>query len=404
MAHKELRAIVEAYAHADARGLSAALVTVVKTSGSTYRRPGARMLVLPPAEDGGRAGSVGADFLGSISGGCLEDDARAHALETIATGRAAIVRYDTTAEGDILFGTGLGCQGVVHILIQPLNVSTGTVNPVDCIRHALETRRPGALATVIAAEPSAAGVGPAVGDTLWLASVDESAGSIHRLESDELADAITADARAVLRDEADPGLREYPATARASRVEVFLDMVRPPRSLLICGAGYDAVPVARLSKELGWRIRVVDGRRAYLAPERFPGVDELIHCPPTAFGERIPIEPGESAVVMTHNYLHDRAVLGALLASEADYIGVLGPRRRTDQLLAEIAAGSGADSPFLGKASLRRLHGPAGLDIGAESPEQIALAIVAEIEAVSARRGGGLLKHRLAPLHAAAPA
>ncbi len=386
------------------KDLPAALVTVVKTSGSTYRRPGARMLVLPPAEDGGTAGSVGADFLGSISGGCLEDDARARALETIATRRATVVRYDTTAEGDILFGTGLGCQGVVHILIQPLDVLPGAVNPVDCIRRALEARCPGVLATVIAVESSAAGVGPMLGDTLWLASADESAGSIHRIENSELADAITADARAVLRDEADPGLREYPAPAGAGRVEIFLDVIRPPRSLLICGAGYDAVPVARLARELGWRVRVVDGRRAYLAPERFPGVDELIHCPPTAFSERVPIEPGESAVVMTHNYLHDRAVLGALLASEADYIGVLGPRRRTDRLLAEIATESGGDPAFLGKASLRRLHGPAGLDIGAESPEQIALAIVAEIEAVSARRGGGLLKHRNAPLHATAPA
>ena len=120
MAHKELRAIVEAHARSRAQNLPAALVTVVKTSGSTYRRPGARMLVLPPAEDGGPADSVGADFLGSISGGCLEDDARERALETLATGRAAVVRYDTTAEGDIVFGSGLGCQGVVHILIQPL--------------------------------------------------------------------------------------------------------------------------------------------------------------------------------------------------------------------------------------------------------------------------------------------
>ena len=176
-------------------------------------------------------------------------------------------------------------------------------------------------------------------------------------------------------------------------------MIRPPRAVLICGAGHDAVPVARLGKELGWRVRVADGRRAYLAPARFPGVDALIHCPPAAFAERVPVEPGESAVLMTHNYLHDRAILGALLASEASYIGVLGPRRRTDRLLSELAAELGESSPFLGKASLRRLHGPAGLDIGAESPEQIALAIVAEIEAVGARRGGGLLKHRHEPLH-----
>ena len=397
MANKELRAIVEAHAQTVARGLPAALVTVVKTSGSTYRRPGARMLVLPPAGDGNPASSVGADFLGSISGGCLEDDARERALETISTGRATVVRYDTTAEGDILFGTGLGCQGVVHVLIQPLRAAPGTVDPLACLRGALETRRPGVLATVIGVE----GATPELGDTVWLASAEENAGTVHPFTDGGLTDAVTADARAILRDEADPGLREYLRPDHGGRVEMFFDVVRPPRSLLVCGAGHDAVPVARLGKELGWRVRVVDGRRAYLAPARFPNVDELVHCPPATFAERVPVEPGESAVVMTHNYLHDRAILAALLASEAGYIGVLGPRRRTDRLLSEIAAGIGADSPFLGKVSLRRLHAPAGLDIGAEAPEQIALAIVAEVEAVGARRGGGLLKHRSEPLHEA---
>ena len=385
MAHKELRAIVEARA----QSRTAALVTVVKTSGSTYRRPGARMLVLPSAE------SVGADFLGSISGGCLEDDARERALETLATGRAVVVRYDTTAESDVVFGTGLGCQGVVHILVQPL--ADSALDPVDGIARALNSRQASILASVIAVEGNPSTDGPAVGDTLRLDSADGQA--THPFRDAALADAVLADAQAVLRDEADPGLRTYPLAGQDAHVEVFVDVIRPPRAVLVCGAGHDAVPVVRLGRELGWRVRVADGRRAYLAPARFPDAAELLHCPPAAFHERVPVEPGESAVLMTHNYLHDRAILGALLASPAAYIGVLGPRRRTDRLLAELAAELGEGHPSLGKASLRRLHGPAGLDIGAESPEQIALAIVAEIEAVGARRGGGLLKHRHAPLH-----
>ncbi len=389
MAHLELRAIVEAHARVRAQGRVPALVTVVKTSGSTYRRPGARMLVLPTAE------SVGADFLGSISGGCLEDDARERALETLATGRAVVVRYDTTAESDVVFGTGLGCQGVVHILVQPLvDAASG---PVEGIAHALATRQAGVLASVVAVEGDPTAGSPVVGDTLRLDSA--SAEPAHPFHDTALADAVAADARAVLRDEADPGLRTYTLADHDARVEVFLDVIRPPRAVLVCGAGHDAVPVVRLGRELGWRVRVADGRRAYLAPARFPDAAELLYCPPTAFRERVPVEPGESAVLMTHNYLHDRAILGALLASPAAYIGVLGPRRRTGRLLAELGAELGEGHPSLGKASLRRLHGPAGLDIGAESPEQIALAIVAEIEAVGARRGGGPLKHRRAPLH-----
>ena len=147
----------------------------------------------------------------------------------------------------------------------------------------------------------------------------------------------------------------------------------------------------RLAKELGWRVRVVDHRREYAAAPRFPQADEVLHCPPRAVGERVAVEPGEAAVIMTHNYLHDLDILRALLSSPAGYIGVLGPRRRKERLLHDLAR-EPANAPLLKKDALRRVHGPAGLDIGAEAPEQIALSILAEIEAVSARRRGGLLR------------
>ncbi len=401
MATKELQAIVDAHARARREDRAAALVTVVRTSGSTYRRPGARMLVLAD-RDGGGLSSVGADFLGSISGGCLEDDARDHARETMTTGRAMVVRYDTTAESDVVFGSGLGCQGVVEVLIEPLTGAAGAADadrpadPVTCIAWSLRHRRASALASVVAVEPPGEGDGAPVqtGDFLWLAENGE---PVTGITEPEWAERLAEDARHALsrgRSQA----QEYPL-ADGRRVEVFIDVIVPPRSLLICGAGYDAVPLARLAKELGWRVRVVDGRKAYTVPERFPGVDELVHCPPPQFAATIPVEPGEAAMVMTHNFGHDREVLRALLASEAGYIGVLGPRKRTDRLLEELAADGGKGHAMLGVRSLRRLHGPAGLDIGAEAPEQIALAIVAEIEAVSARRRGGVLKRRKAPLH-----
>ena len=399
MATKELQAIVDAHASARHEGRSAALVTVVRTSGSTYRRPGARMLVLSD-RDGGGVSSVGADFLGSISGGCLEDDARDHARETMATGKPVLVRYDTTAEGDAVFGSGLGCQGVVEVLIEPLTDAPVRANPehpadpVACIAWSLRHRRASVLASVIAAELPEDGVAAQRGDFLWLA---EGGTPMTAIADPGLARLLADDAaRALQRGRG--GSHEY-TLDDGRRIEAFIDVILPPRSLLICGAGYDAVPLARLGKELGWRVRVVDGRKAYTVPERFPGVDELVHCPPPQFAARIPIEPGEAAMVMTHNFLHDREILRALLASEAGYIGVLGPRKRTDRLLEELAADGGKSQRILGARSLRRLHGPAGLDIGAEAPEQIALAIVAEIEAVSARRRGGVLKRRKAPLH-----
>ena len=323
MATKELQAIVDAHARARREGRAAALVTVVRTSGSTYRRPGARMLVL--ADAGGGVSSVGADFLGSISGGCLEDDARDHARETMATGRALLVRYDTTAEGDVLHGSGLGCQGVVEVLIEPLTMNPGSdpdrpSDPVGCIAWSLRHRRASALASVVATDPPDPGASARPGDFLWLA---EDGAPVTALAEPELAGRLAEDARTALR-QGRGGAREH-TLADGRRAQVFVDVIVPPRSLLICGAGYDAVPLARLGKELGWRVRVVDGRKAYAVPERFPGVDELVHCPPPQFAARIPVEPGESAMVMTHNFLHDREVLRALLESEAAYIGVLGP-------------------------------------------------------------------------------
>ena len=370
------------------------MVTVFKTAGSTYRRPGARMLVLSSGPEDA-ADPPGTDRLGSISGGCLEDDARERALEALAAGRAVSVVYDTTAEADILFGSGVGCQGVVHTLIQPLPTvdPTPRTDPLACLAQGLAQRRPGVLASVCTAAAPADASLP--GAFLWLEDGAEApTGSLAGLDL-ALAAAVADEARGVRRT-GRATLRAYPrATGHA--VEVFFDPFTPPRSLLICGAGQDAVPLARLGQLLGWRVRVCDGRRAHATRARFPDVDELTVCPPREFAARgHRIEPGEAVVLMTHHSLHDREFLRAALASGAGYIGVLGPRRRTERLLSEMA-----DLPRAarGKRSLCRVHSPAGLDIGAEAPEQIALSIVAEIEAVFARRRGGVLKHRRAPLH-----
>ena len=375
---KELQEIVAARVRS--QGASAALVTVVKTSGSSYRKPGARMLV-----------DAAGHSVGSISGGCLEDDAREHAAAAIASGQPVLIRYDTTADGDIVFGSGLGCQGIVHVLIEPLPAlnSPETTDPLTPVADALHARHAGALASVFAVDPPHAG--PPLGSFLWL---DETGLPATGTLADPTGD-VARDAAYTLR-RGRPAVRAY-TLDNGTRIEVFIDVIRPARALLICGAGDDARPLARLGRELGWRVRVADGRRVYATRERFPDVDELLVCPAAEFGAQVTIEPGEAVVLMSHNYLHDKNYLGAILESRAGYIGVLGPRRRTERLLAELAriVRHGA----LGQRSRRRVHGPAGLDIGAESPEQIALSIVAEIEAVSAGRRGGVLRLRRAPLH-----
>ncbi len=385
MATKELQAIIQAQGRAREKDRSAALVTVYKTSGSTYRRPGARMLVL--ADAGGQGPErVDPRGLGSISGGCLEDDVRERAHETMRTGRATAVCYDTTAEADIIFGSGVGCQGIVHVVIQPL--LSAAVDPLIHLARALQDRRVGVLATVCAGDGSSSAC---VGQFLWLDGAGEAVGT---LTDPALAEVTASAARDVLQTRR--SVLHVVLDQGGSPWEIFFDAIRPPRSLLICGAGEDAAPLARLGKELGWRVRVVDARRAYATRERFPGVDELVVCPPHALGRHLGVEPGEAVVLMTHNFSHDLEFLRVVLASPAAYIGILGPSRRTERLLADVGERRGSSLDERGSA---RIHGPVGLDIGAEDPEQIALAIVAEIVAVAADRPGGILKLRRAPLH-----
>jgi len=172
-------------------------------------------------------------------------------------------------------------------------------------------------------------------------------------------------------------------------------VIRPPPRLLVFGAGPDAVPVVRIASELGWDVIVVDWRPAYARRESFPEASDVLLCEAERVGERVEVDETSAALVMTHHYLHDRSLLRFLLPSPIRFIGILGPRRRTESLLGELREEGASFTP----QQLERLHGPAGLDIGAESPEQIALALIAEIQAVLAGRTGGWLCERKGPIH-----
>lgn len=185
------------------------------------------------------------------------------------------------------------------------------------------------------------------------------------------------------------------ATYPEYEADVFLELVQPPPPLVIFGAGHDAVPMVYHAKGLGWHVTIVDTRAARPRPERFPDADAVIACPPEEVAATLALSERTAAVVMTHNYADDRRVLQALLDSPVGYIGQLGPRARTERLLAEIS-----DDGFpLSPTHLARLHGPVGLDIGADNPEEIALAILAEIQSARAGRPGSPLRERQAPLH-----
>ena len=328
----ELEAILEHAAALDARGESYSLATVVRVEGSSYRRPGARLLV--PRE--GRP-------IGLISGGCLEDEAARLARDAIGGDTPLLLTIDHSAEGDELWGLGLGCRGVVHLLAEPPHLSRDTLAAFRAVRGG---------------EP----------DLYLLTGLD---GSRRRLSVDEattLADGAQPDRPLLLGD-------------------AVLDPILPPTHLVICGAGPDAVALANAARRLDWRVTVADPRRALLASGGF-GDAERCDADPSEAAERIGVIGRTAVVVMSHDYTRDGAYLAGFLGRGAAYLGMLGPRERTDRLLAEHGA-TPDDS----------LHAPAGLDIGADGPEEVATAIVAEIVATLHGHGGGSLRDREGPIH-----
>ncbi len=369
---KTIQALVE-LAHTAPSSEVLAMATVVKVRGSAYRRPGARMLMLP---DGRVAGM--------ISGGCLENDARERCRKVMATGKPMLVTYDSTAPEDIVFGLGLGCNGIVQVLIEPV-IAGDERGLLAFFGACLARRQPGRIATVFQSDTLALG-------TRMMRWPD---GSVTSNFNDPAVSAAltrafheTAARRAVLRQ------IELPEERTAG---VFLETVAPPVALTIFGAADDAIPVAHLAKSIGWHVTVIDARPAYATAERFPDVD-AVHClRPEALlaSPHFVLPPDSLVMIMTHSFTRDRELLRVLLPRAPRYVGLLGPKARTTRLLDELAE----EGVVFPEENLARLHGPAGLDLGAETPEEIAVSIVGEMQAVLAGRGGGGLRDRTAPIH-----
>jgi len=369
---KTIQAIVE-LASAASVGEVLAMATVMKVRGSAYRRPGARMLV-----------NAAGKSAGMISGGCLENDVRERAAVVMATGKPVLVTYDSTAPEDIVFGLGLGCNGIVQILIEPLTAGDET-GLLAFLTACVARRQMGRIATIFHSEnaPLAARI------LRWPDG---------RLTSTCTDSAVTAALVHSLRENAARRNAVRNITLPdATTAGVLIETVAPPLPLTIFGAGDDAIPLAQMAKLLGWHVTVIDARPAYAAPGRFPTAD-AVHClRPEALptSQQVVFPPESMIMIMTHNFTHDLALLRVLAPRSPRYIGILGPKSRTQRLLDDLAE----DGVTFSEETLARLHGPAGLDIGAETPEEIAVSIIGEMQAVLSQRQGGALRDRNAPIH-----
>ena len=342
-----------ALATAQKRGERCAMAELVAVSGSSYRRVGARLLIL---ESGMTRGL--------LSGGCLEADVAAHAQSVLQSGRPKCVHYDLRDTEAGIWGLGLGCDGVVDVYIESLETNAAR-RMIAFLTRILDERKSATLRTVFASEEP---VGVPVGFRIGVLD-----GELSRLDS------------------TDPVPVEWES---ASSIRFLEERIEPPQRLIVCGAGEDAEPLVDMAVQLGWHVVVLDRRDERLARSAFADVRTMAGAPHTSLA-KFELDARDAVVTLTHRYEDDLEILAFLYERSLMYLGLLGPRTRSQRLVEEVKSKADGTPVHAGGA----IFAPVGIDIGAETPAEIALAIIAEIQAVRSGRAAGFLRDREAPLH-----
>jgi xanthine dehydrogenase accessory factor len=374
---KEISDILTEYKKIRAAGKKVALATVVRVEGSSYRQPGARMLI---SEEG--------NLTGAISGGCLEGDAMRKSLLVIARGKPMLVTYDTTDEDDATLGIGLGCSGIIHILIEPID-EENPENPIRLLENMVSKRQKCVLATFFTFTERQE---LQFGTCLAYTDSGKISGSMPALIKKH--EVISAMKQAL----AGGGSVIHNETGEVPEVSILMDVINPAVHLVIAGAGNDIMPVTKIAGVLGWQVTVLDGRPFYATCARFPDVHEVLVTDASEALSKITTDENTVFVLMTHNYNYDLALFEQLVRKEIPYIGVLGPKKKFNRLMEELLLHAGLD-----EIRTDNLYSPAGLDIGAETAEEIALSVIAEIKAVLSKKHGQSLREKTEPIHKPLP-
>lgn len=371
----ELQRLLTAYDQQRNTKNACALATVTEVEGSSYRRPGARMLVT----DNGQ-------LTGSVSGGCLEGDALRRARRVMLTGNSETIIYDSTdIEEDLQHGAQLGCEGTIHILLEPIDYQDLN-NPVELLRKTSRQDHPVVLITILSAKNSIQNLS---GKRILISDNQQDQ---FDFTGDQFSDRqILNDALSVLNS-GNSSTQNYLIGEDTARL--FMEVILPAPQLTIYGAGNDAQPLARLAVGLGWRVHIADGRAPQATVQRFPEA-ETVQVVKLADLQNHQFCVGY-AVLMSHNYHYDFAVLQQLASyNPVNYIGILGPRKKTDRLLDDLQK----NGIVLNEDESQRLYGPVGLNIGAETAEEIAVAIMAELLAIKHKAKAGFLRELDGPIH-----
>ena len=368
---KEFQQIIESYEVYKSEKQQVALATVVQVDGSAYRRPGARMLV---SEEG--------NLTGAISGGCLEGDALRKAQAVIFQQKSMLVTYDTTDGDDQKFGVGLGCNGIIHVLIEPIDFGD-SANPVELIKAAFADRQAGLLLTLFSVKNSKS---EQIG-TVILDKGGQQLGSWEKRIADP-------ELKTLLQNEIagfDSGslIRSF---LDQDDISVFFEVLNPTTRVLLFGAGNDTQPLAKMAEILGFELILFDGRKNQATPARFPFAKQIILGTAEEVVEKIETDPQTVALLMTHNFEYEAVVLEKLLTCMIPYIGILGPKRKTEKLIQRLET-KGI------QVYTDNIYAPIGIEIGAETSEEIALSVLAEIKAVLNRKQPIFLRDKNGPIH-----
>ncbi|MGR9044205.1 MAG: XdhC family protein [Gammaproteobacteria bacterium] len=352
--------LLDAYRQLKQQAGNVVLATLVETTGSTYRKAGARMVI---ARDGQMNGLLG--------GGCFERDLMEQALSVFESGQPKTVFYDMRSPDDVIWGLGLGCNGAVRVFLQLLSAEDD-FKPLDSFAEAATLNVTGILITTCESDHPDFDPG-----SHWFLPAST---LIDRQRLIAIPFPFTTSARQTFAHQKS---RFESHVLDGKTIKVFYDLIQPPTQLLVLGAGADAVPVVRCAKALGWHVTVVDHRPGHIKQERFPEADQLLCLPPEDLNEYLELDRFNALVLMTHNIEYDERYLKVIAGSRIPFIGLLGPEQRRDRLLRSLAAEA--------LSITDRVFGPIGLDLGAETPEEIALSIMAGIHAALNGRGGGQL-------------
>jgi len=350
----------------------AVLATIVDVEGNAYRRPGAKMVV-----------SEAGAGVGSITAGCLESEVREMATEIRNAGGQRVERFDLTGDDDV-WGLGLGCNGIIDLLFEPLTETYRQV--VDAYRAGTDTL----VVTVIDSEADAVTAADRLiaPDGDLAAAVEASDGEFPAWLREALAEPAEtlhangqSDAITVERD--------------GDTVKVFVDAITAPSELVLFGTGHDVGPVAELGRKMDYRVTVAGFRGGQTADERFPNADRVVSTSPADVDETLDLDGDTYAVVMTHNFIDDQIAVETLLDTDVPYVGLMGPDERFQEILDAFADGGREVTD----ADLDRIYTPIGLDLGGGTPYQIAMSILAEVEAVANGREPKHLRERKSPIH-----